>query len=108
MRSSFTLTSRNKSLALGARTAIMGIVNVTPDSFYDGGRYHDSDDGISHALQLVQEGADLIDIGGQSTRPGSEPVGVEEELRRILPLLKSIRKQTDAWISIDTYRSEVA
>lgn len=86
----------------------MGVVNVTPDSFYDGGHYFDANTAIRHALQLVEEGADLVDIGGQSTRPASEPVGIEEEYRRIEPILKAIRSRTNVWISIDTYRSEVA
>ncbi len=108
MRPTFELHSRGKTLNLGKRTAIMGIVNVTPDSFYDGGRYFDENEGIRHAFQLVDEGADLLDIGGQSTRPGSEPVGIEEECRRVLPILKTLRSRSDVWISIDTYRSEVA
>jgi dihydropteroate synthase len=86
----------------------MGVVNVTPDSFYDGGRYFDSNVAVAHALRLVQEGADLVDIGGQSTRPGSEPVGIEEECRRILPILEAVKSRANVWISIDTYRSEVA
>jgi dihydropteroate synthase len=86
----------------------MGVVNVTPDSFYDGNRFLDVDAAISHSLRLIQEGADILDIGGQSTRPGSVAVGIEEELRRVLPILKTVRKQTTSWISIDTYRSEVA
>ncbi|MCI0603908.1 dihydropteroate synthase [bacterium] len=108
MRPSFTLYSRNKTLSLGKRTAIMGVVNATPDSFYDGGRYLDENAAVRHALQLIDEGADLLDIGGQSTRPGSEPVGIEEECRRVLPILKTLRSRSDVWISIDTYRSEVA
>jgi dihydropteroate synthase len=108
MRRSFKLFSGTKTLELGARTAIMGIVNITPDSFYDGNRFLDVDAAISHSLRLIEEGADILDIGGQSTRPGSQPIGSEEELRRTLPILKSIRKQSDIWISIDTYRSEVA
>ncbi len=86
----------------------MGIVNVTPDSFYDGSRYLDSSAAITHALQLAHEGADIVDLGGQSTRPASQPVGAEEELNRVLPVLKQLRKENPVWISIDTYRSEVA
>ncbi len=86
----------------------MGVVNATPDSFYDGGRYLDENAAVRHALQLIDEGADLLDIGGQSTRPGSEPVGIEEECRRVLPILKTLRSRSDVWISIDTYHSEVA
>lgn len=86
----------------------MGVVNVTPDSFYDGGQYFDPNAAIEHAFRLVEEGADLVDIGGQSTRPGSKPVGIEEEAGRVLPILKALRSRTNLWISIDTYRSEVA
>lgn len=102
------MESRGKTLELGRRTGLMGILNVTPDSFYDGGRYASHADAASHGLKLIEEGADLIDIGGQSTRPGAAPIGADEELKRILPVLREIRKQTSGWISIDTYRSEVA
>jgi dihydropteroate synthase len=108
MRKDFTLNSREKTLPLGKRTAIMGVVNVTPDSFYDGGKYFDQNSAIEHALRLVEEGADLLDFGGQSTRPGSQPVGVEEEIARVLPIVQAVRAQSEIWISIDTYRSEVA
>ena len=108
MRRPYTLHSRGKTLLLGKRTALMGIVNVTPDSFYDGGRYAESKTAIDHALKLADEGADILDLGGQSTRPASQPVGIEEESARVLPVLKAIRSKTNAWISIDTYRSEVA
>jgi dihydropteroate synthase len=90
------------------RTAIMGVVNITPDSFYDGGAHLKPEDAIAHGNTLLEEGADILDLGGQSTRPASEPVGTEEELRRVLPVLKSLRQHDHAWISIDTYRSEVA
>ena len=88
---------------------IMGIVNVTPDSFSDGGKYFSVDDAVNHALKLIDEGADLIDIGGESTRPGSDPVSLEEELRRTIPVIKNIHQQgKDVIISIDTNKSEVA
>ncbi len=88
---------------------IMGIVNVTPDSFSDGGKYFSVDDAVNHALKLIDEGADIIDIGGESTRPGSDPVSLEEELRRTIPVVKNIHKQRkDVIISIDTTKSEVA
>jgi dihydropteroate synthase len=86
----------------------MGVVNITPDSFFDGGRYFAPKDAIAYAEKLLHEGADIIDLGGQSTRPGSEPVGANEELDRVLPVLKAIRKNESIWVSIDTYRSEVA
>jgi dihydropteroate synthase len=108
MRRNFLLRSRDKTLELGRKTRVMGILNVTPDSFYDGGRHFEEKDSIQHAEQLIREEVDIIDMGGQSTRPGSQPVGVQEELKRILPVLSSLRKKTDRWISIDTYRSEVA
>ena len=88
---------------------IMGIVNVTPDSFSDGGKYFSVDDAVNQALKLIDEGADLIDIGGESTRPGSDPVSLEEELRRTIPVIKNIHQQgKDVIISIDTTKSEVA
>lgn len=86
----------------------MGVVNITPDSFYDGGVHFKPSDAIVHGERLLEEGADILDLGGQSTRPGSEPVGADEELRRVLPVLSTLRRHTTAWLSIDTYRSEVA
>jgi len=85
----------------------MGIVNVTPDSFSDGGLFFEKEKAIEQALRLAAEGADIIDIGGESTRPGSEPVSVEEELRRVIPVIKELRKRSDILISIDSYKSEV-
>lgn len=90
------------------RTHIMGIVNVTPDSFSDGGKYFSTDAAVSHALRLIDEGADIIDIGGESTRPGSDPVPVEEEIRRTVPVIEELRKRTSIPLSIDTYKSDVA
>jgi dihydropteroate synthase len=86
---------------------IMGIVNVTPDSFSDGGSFLGAQAAIDHGLRLVEEGADILDIGGESTRPGSDPVPLEEELRRVLPVLEGLRAKTDARISIDTRKAEV-
>lgn len=90
------------------RTYIMGILNVTPDSFSDGGKYFTVDSAVAHAMKMIEEGADIIDVGGESTRPGSEPVPLEEELRRVIPVIKEIVKRTDVPVSIDTYKSEVA
>ena len=90
------------------RTYIMGILNVTPDSFSDGGKYFDEDKAVRRAIQMVEDGADIIDIGGESTRPGAEPVTIEEELRRTVPVIKSVVKHVRIPISIDTYKSEVA
>jgi dihydropteroate synthase len=90
------------------RTVVMGILNVTPDSFYDGGRYARAEAAVQRALQMVQDGADIVDIGGESTRPGSQPVPEEEELRRVLPVIEAVRGQVDVPISIDTTKSRVA
>lgn len=89
------------------RPRIMGIVNVTPDSFSDGGSFLAAQSAIDHGLRLVEEGADILDIGGESTRPGSDTVPVEEELRRVMPVLEGLRAKTDARISIDTRKAEV-
>ncbi len=86
----------------------MGIVNVTPDSFSDGGEFFDPDKAVQHAKKLVAEGADVIDIGGESTRPGSEPVSEEEEKRRVLPIIEKLHQEITAEISIDTYKPKVA
>jgi dihydropteroate synthase len=87
---------------------IMGVLNVTPDSFYDGGSFFSRDKAIDHALQLIDEGADIIDVGGESTRPGSEPTSVEEELKRVIPVISGIRKNSNIALSVDTYKAEVA
>ncbi len=93
---------------LGQKPLIMGIVNVTPDSFSDGGRFLDRDKATLHALKLADEGADIIDIGGESSRPGAERVTVEEELSRVMPVIEAISQKIDIPISIDTTKSEVA
>jgi len=95
-------------LPFGEKPKIMGILNITPDSFYDGGRYNELDRAIARAEEMAEEGAEIIDIGGESTRPGSEPISVEEEMRRVLPVIKELIKRVDLPISIDTYKSEVA
>ncbi|MEQ1750218.1 MAG: dihydropteroate synthase [Prosthecobacter sp.] len=87
---------------------VMGIVNVTPDSFSDGGRFLDTGRAVEHALRLVAEGADILDIGGESTRPGAEPVEEAEELRRVLPVIRAVRSATKTLISIDTMKASVA
>ncbi len=91
-----------------SRTHIMGIVNITPDSFSDGGKYFDTECAVAHGLMLAEEGADFLDIGGESTRPGSEPVSEEEELRRVVPVIEQLAKRCRIPISIDTYKSSVA
>ena len=123
MRSHFTWRLRSRSLELGPRTLVMGVVNVTPDSFSDGGLYFDRDRAVQHALRLLDEGADMLDIGGESTRPGARvtnPSGdadkktqrvvtVEEETRRVLPVMEAVlRARPDAVISVDSYKPEVA
>jgi len=96
-------------LTLGTRTLIMGILNVTPDSFSDGGLWNNPARAIEHALRMVEQGADIIDIGGESTRPGHEPVSLDEELARVLPIIESIHAAAPhILISIDTYKAEVA
>jgi len=91
-----------------SRTYVVGIVNVTPDSFSDGGEHFSPAEAIEHALRLEAEGADILDIGGESTRPGAEPVGRDEELRRVLPVIAGIRQESDIPISIDTYKAKIA
>lgn len=90
------------------KTIVMGILNVTPDSFSDGGRYNHLERAISHAKEMVSNGADIIDIGGESTRPGFAPLSLEEELERVIPFIKAIAKEVSVPISIDTYKGEVA
>ena len=98
----------NYSLDFSRKTYIMGILNVTPDSFSDNGLYFDKTRAIKRALQMAEEGADIIDIGGESTRPGSEPLAIEEELRRTIPVIEALLKETNIPLSIDTYKSGVA
>jgi len=97
-----------KVFDLDERTLIMGILNVTPDSFSDGGRFYSVDRAVEHAVQMVRDGADIIDIGGESTRPGSLGVSVDEEINRIVPVLEELVDKVGVPISIDTYKSEVA
>ncbi|MGD6969397.1 dihydropteroate synthase [Rossellomorea vietnamensis] len=90
------------------RTLIMGILNVTPDSFSDGGRFNVLEEAVLRAKEMVQQGADIIDIGGESTRPGHEPVPEEEEIKRVCPIIEAVSKEVDVPISIDTYKSGTA
>lgn len=87
---------------------LMGVLNVTPDSFSDGGNFQNSDLALKHAFKMEDEGADIIDIGGESSRPGSQPISLYEELKRVIPIIEKIRENSDVVISIDTYKSEVA
>lgn len=102
------ITCRGIHLDFTKKTYIMGVLNVTPDSFSDGGLYFNKDNAIKHAFKLIEDGADIIDIGGESSRPGSLPVSLEEEIRRTIPVIKEISKRINIPISIDTYKAEVA
>jgi dihydropteroate synthase len=109
MRRRFTLRLPGGApLALGERTLVMGIVNVTPDSFSDGGRMFDPKAAVAAALRMVDDGADLLDIGGESTRPGALPIEAGEELRRVLPVIEALAGRVTVPISIDTYKASVA
>ncbi|HEX6844262.1 MAG TPA: dihydropteroate synthase [Actinomycetota bacterium] len=104
-----TWRCRDATLELGGRTLVMGVVNVTPDSFSDGGLFVDAEEAVAHAARLVDEGAHLVDVGGESTRPGADPVPLGEELARILPVIQGLRSaRPDAVISIDTRHASVA
>ena len=107
-RRAYVLQARDKRLELGRRTRVMGVVNITPDSFSDGGRFLERSKAVECCLQLVEGGAHILDLGGESSRPGSQPVSADEELERILPVLQEVRKQVSVLISIDTYKSVVA
>ena len=109
----YTWRLRNRELKLGTRTLVMGVLNVTPDSFSDGGKFLSRDHAVGHALQLLDEGADILDIGGESTRPGARVaesgVTAETELQRVMPVIEDIlRERPGTIISIDTYKAEVA
>jgi dihydropteroate synthase len=108
VRKKFQLRLPSRRLALGERTLIMGVLNVTPDSFSDGGRFLDVDAAVAHGLAMERAGADIIDVGGESTQPGSSGVSADEEVRRILPVIERLRGKIRAPISVDTSKSEVA
>jgi dihydropteroate synthase len=107
-RKSYTLNIKSRSLEVGRRTLIMGILNITPDSFSDAGECYDYEAAVQRASEMIAAGADLIDVGGESTRPFSEPVPIEVELERVIPIIRAIRKQSDIPISIDTNKAQVA
>lgn len=107
-RRRFEWKIRARSLTLGERTLIMGILNVTPDSFSDGGKYADPDRALARALELEDAGADIIDIGAESTRPGSSRISEGEELRRLIPVLKRLQGRLNVPVSVDTYKAQVA
>jgi len=108
VRKKSILQVRGNRLLLGQKTWLMGIINVTPDSFSDGGLYFNKEKAVDRGLELAEEGADIIDIGGESTRPGSDFISTEEELMRTVPVISALRKKTDVLISVDTTKSEVA
>src|SRR5690349_20291520 len=100
------LQCRDRVLDLGA-PVVMGVLNVTPDSFSDGGRFFKSDAALGHARQMIEEGAAIIDVGGESTRPGAAPATLDDELARVLPVIEALRKDSDVFISVDTSKPEV-
>ncbi|TLS34995.1 dihydropteroate synthase [Pseudalkalibacillus caeni] len=99
---------RGRTYNWNSKTWVMGILNVTPDSFSDGGRFNSIERAVEHARQMVEEGADIIDVGGESTRPGAKKVPLDEELERVIPIIQAVRLAVDVPISIDTYKAEVA
>jgi len=107
-RTRFTIPCRTQTLVVGEKTRVMGAINITPDSFSDGGLYLQPERAVDLALEMVAQGADIIDIGGESTRPGSRGVDAEEELRRIIPVIRGITAQTDTLLSVDTRKARVA
>lgn len=107
-RKTYLLQAREKTLELGTRTRMMGVVNITPDSFSDGGRFLSRQSAVERCLELAEAGAELLDLGGESTRPGAQPVSAAQELDRILPVLEEVRPQVPVVISVDTYKASVA
>lgn len=103
-----TFTVGGRTLRFGGRAYLMGVINVTPDSFSDGGQFLDHQKAIAQGRALVEAGASIIDIGGESTRPGADPVTADEEIERVIPVIRGLRRESDAWISIDTYKASVA
>ncbi len=104
----FKLNFSKRILDLSARTHLMGVLNVTPDSFSDGGKFLKVEDAVRCGIKMAKEGADMIDVGGESTRPGSDPATIEEELSRVIPVIETLSKKIDIPLSIDTYKSQVA
>ena len=108
MRKLYYWKLKKREIKLGERTVLMGVLNVTPDSFSDGGKYSDPDRAFARALELEEQGADIIDIGAESTRPGSARIPAAEEMRRLIPVLKRLKDRLTVPISVDTYKAEVA
>lgn len=95
-------------LPIGRRTIVMGVLNVTPDSFYDGGKYVEPETAVRRAKEMVRHGADIIDVGGESTRPNADPVPIDDEMRRVIPVVAALSEEVNVPISVDTYKAEVA
>ena len=108
MRKLFFWKLKQREIKLGERTVLMGVLNVTPDSFSDGGKYSDPDRAFARAVELEQQGADIVDIGAESTKPGSARISAAEEMRRLIPVLKRLKDALGVPISVDTYKAEVA
>lgn len=108
MRKLFFWKLKHREIKLGERTVLMGVLNVTPDSFSDGGKYSEPDRAFARALELEELGADIVDIGAESTRPGSDRISAAEEIRRLIPVLKRLKGQLNIPVSVDTYKAEVA
>jgi dihydropteroate synthase len=108
LNNTYVHTYAGRSFDYAKHTYIMGILNVTPDSFSDGGKFFSADRAVEHAILLAEQGADMLDIGGESTRPGSVRISAEEELNRVLPVIEGIRRHSDIVLSIDTYKADVA
>ena len=104
----YTFKTAQRSIEINNKTLIMAVLNVTPDSFSDGGSYTDTESAVNKALEMIAQGADIIDIGGESTRPGAEPVSLDEEIKRTVPVIKALREKSDVLISIDTTKARVA
>jgi dihydropteroate synthase len=107
-RDSFTIRTPKRKIALGDRTLIMGIINVTPDSFSDGGLFSCADEAAEYGKAMVKDGADILDVGGESSRPGSDPVSIEDELNRVIPVIKKLKESVSVPVSIDTTKAAVA
>jgi dihydropteroate synthase len=107
-KESFQLKTPRRAIELARRTLVMGVINATPDSFSDGGTINSEEEGLRQAMKLLGEGADILDVGGESSRPGAEPVPLREELRRVVPLIRRIARETGIPVSIDTTKAEVA
>src|SRR5262245_57182448 len=108
MRKEYIIELAGRRLVVGERTLVMGILNVTPDSFSDGGMYLSRERAVERALAIEAEGADILDVGGESSRPGADPLSVQEEMDRVLPVIESLKSRLKIPVSIDTTKSQVA